>query len=76
MLTPQSHMAPQSSFGWNFQQDSSASVPGEYGVSNQMFHYDHTTRNTYGNLKIYSIFIAESRAAIGSLKIYRRRPLQ
>ena len=50
MLIPQSSMAAQPSFGWNFQQDSSSSVPGKYGVPNQMFHYDHTTRNTYKNL--------------------------
>ena len=50
MLILQSSMAAQPSFGWNFQQDCPLSVPGRYGVPNQMLHYDHATRNTYENL--------------------------
>ena len=76
MLIPRSPMAVPPNFGCNFQQDSSSSVPERYGVPNRMLHYDHATRNTYENLQIYSIFIVESKAAKGSLKTCRRRPLQ
>ena len=57
MLIPQSPMAVQPSFGRNFQQDSSSSVPRKYGVSNQMLYYDHTTRNTYENLFIDLLYL-------------------
>ena len=50
MLIPQSPMAAQPSFGSNFQQDSSSSVPGRYGVSKQMLHYGHATCSTCESL--------------------------
>ena len=50
MLSPQSPMAAQPSFGWNFQENSFSSVPGRHGVSNQMLHEDDTNHNSFENM--------------------------
>ena len=40
---------PSMEWGWNFQQ-ASVYVPGSFGVSSQMLHYNHARHNTYDNL--------------------------